>query len=158
MAHKTLIDGTEHTITGGKTLINGTEYAIASGKTMIGGVVMSISLEPDVYVMSVSGGDQSASHSWRVTYNGKKYISGTFEVTRGDSVDIVLAGRDLNSTGGQPMSVTLNGKQVLRKSPSEDWTYPTYTYTPQGNATITFTKTGMSSAAYFTASATIVEE
>lgn len=37
MAHKTLIEGTEYSIIGGKTLAGGTGYTIAKGKTVVGG-------------------------------------------------------------------------------------------------------------------------
>lgn len=43
MAHKTLIGGTAHKISGGKTLIGGTVYSIAGGKTLIDGTAYYIS-------------------------------------------------------------------------------------------------------------------
>ena len=43
MAHKTLIGGTAHKISGGKTLIGGTVYSIAGGKTLIDGTAYDIS-------------------------------------------------------------------------------------------------------------------
>lgn len=37
MAHKTLIGGTAHEISGGRTLINGTGYGVSKGRTLVGG-------------------------------------------------------------------------------------------------------------------------
>lgn len=50
MAHKTLINGTQYGIKGGKTLISGTSYSVKNGKTLIGGTEydISFSLPPAV--------------------------------------------------------------------------------------------------------------
>ena len=45
MAHGTLINGTEHGITGGKCLVGGTEYSIKKGRTLIGGTGYDIAFE-----------------------------------------------------------------------------------------------------------------
>ena len=42
MAHKTIVDGTEYAITGGKCMIDGTVYEIKNGKTLIDGTGYSI--------------------------------------------------------------------------------------------------------------------
>ena len=50
MAHKTLINGTQYGIKGGKTLISGTSYSVKNGKTLMGGTEydISFSLPPAV--------------------------------------------------------------------------------------------------------------
>lgn len=42
MAHKTLIDGTAYSISGGKALVDGTAYSIKNGKTLVGGTAYGI--------------------------------------------------------------------------------------------------------------------
>lgn len=42
MAHKTLINGTAYSVSGGKTLVNGTGYSIKNGKTLVGGTAYGI--------------------------------------------------------------------------------------------------------------------
>ena len=42
MAHKTIVDGTEYAITGGKCMVDGTVYEIKNGKTLIDGTGYSI--------------------------------------------------------------------------------------------------------------------
>lgn len=45
-AHKTLIDGTEYSITGGKCLVDGTEYSIQKGRVLVGGTGFDITFAP----------------------------------------------------------------------------------------------------------------
>lgn len=45
---KTLINGTEYTIKGGKTLINGTGYSVKQGSTLVGGTAYSINFGDDI--------------------------------------------------------------------------------------------------------------
>lgn len=54
MAHKTTIDGTGYTISGGKTLLEGTSYAISGGQTMIDGTKRSISFQIPVGQLPVN--------------------------------------------------------------------------------------------------------
>jgi hypothetical protein len=42
MAHKTLINGTAYSVSGGKTLVNGTGYSIKNGKTLVGGTAYEV--------------------------------------------------------------------------------------------------------------------
>lgn len=48
MAHKTRINGTNYSITGGKTKIGGTNYSVKGGKTLVGGTVRTISFGPEL--------------------------------------------------------------------------------------------------------------
>ena len=43
MAHKTIINGTQYDISGGRTLVNGTAYQISGGRTLVGGTGYDIS-------------------------------------------------------------------------------------------------------------------
>lgn len=45
-SHKTLIDGTSRTLSGGGCIINGTNYKISSGNTLIDGTSKKIEFEP----------------------------------------------------------------------------------------------------------------
>lgn len=57
MAHKTLVSGTEYTITSGKTQVGGTEYSISSGKTKVGGTEYNLSLSSSKVIGDLSVGD-----------------------------------------------------------------------------------------------------
>lgn len=46
MAHKTLISGTDYSVTGGRELIGGTGYSIKKGRTLIGGTGYDITFAP----------------------------------------------------------------------------------------------------------------
>ena len=48
MAHKTRINGTNYSITGGKTKVGGTNYSVKGGKTLVGGTVRTISFGPEL--------------------------------------------------------------------------------------------------------------
>lgn len=48
MAHKTLVNGTAHEISGGKTMVAGTAYTIKSGRTLVGGTGYNLSFLPPV--------------------------------------------------------------------------------------------------------------
>ena len=43
MAHKTLIDGTAYTVSGGRTLVDGTSYSVKNGKVLVDGTEYDIS-------------------------------------------------------------------------------------------------------------------
>lgn len=103
MAHKTLINGTQYGIKGGKTLISGTSYSVKNGKTLINGTAYDIkfSIEP-----------------------------GTIDIgTASDSVDVTciaygngyyVAGINTVSNDG---SLTINTAAVaITTDPSSDWT------------------------------------
>lgn len=46
MAHKTLINGTAHEITGGLTLVEGTSYSVKNGRVLVGGASYDINFMP----------------------------------------------------------------------------------------------------------------
>lgn len=48
MAHKTLVNGTAHEISGGKTMVAGTAYTVKSGRTLVGGTGYNLSFLPPV--------------------------------------------------------------------------------------------------------------
>ena len=52
MAHKTLVNGTDYEVNGGKCLVNGTSYDIKKGRTLINGTGYDITFGP---VMPVKG-------------------------------------------------------------------------------------------------------
>lgn len=73
MAHKTLIDGTEYDVSGGKCLVDSTAYDIAGGKTLVGGTVYDIEfgsapvVEIPCYLREAFGG------SYRYAYTNTNY-------------------------------------------------------------------------------------
>lgn len=56
MAHKTRINGTNYSITGGKTKVGGTNYSVKGGKTLVGGTVRTISFGPELVSFSIFDG------------------------------------------------------------------------------------------------------
>lgn len=55
MNHQTIIDGTVHSIIGGKTLVDGTEYSIKEGNTVINGTAYKINFKSGVRAVHVIG-------------------------------------------------------------------------------------------------------
>lgn len=55
MAHKTLINGTQYGIKGGKTLISGTSYSVKNGKTLIGGTGYDVNFVPTPEASTLNG-------------------------------------------------------------------------------------------------------
>ena len=62
MAHKTLVNGTDYEVKGGKCLVNGTSYDIKKGRTLIGGTGYDITFGPppmpvkgDLITMNLDG-------------------------------------------------------------------------------------------------------
>lgn len=53
MAHKTLINGTNYEVKGGKCLVNGTVYNILKGRTLIDGTGYDITFKPQVRIYGV---------------------------------------------------------------------------------------------------------
>lgn len=78
MAHKTLINATEHEITGGVTLVNGTSYKVNNGKVLIGGAEYDISflLPPAALDLWSDSGNNTITC---ITYaNGYYVVCGQF--------------------------------------------------------------------------------
>ena len=76
MAHKTLINGTEYEITGGKTLVNGTEYSISNGKTLVDGTEYDISFVTGTPISELAVGESvwmnvnGTAYEWLVVNQG----------------------------------------------------------------------------------------
>lgn len=54
MAHKTMVDGTNYEIKGGRTLVNGTAYSIDKGKALIGGTAYEVGFGPSIVTKTVT--------------------------------------------------------------------------------------------------------
>lgn len=57
MGHKTLIDGTAYSLSGGKALIGGTGYNVKGGKTLVDGTGYDIGFAPGELVLYNGGAD-----------------------------------------------------------------------------------------------------
>lgn len=55
MAHKTLIDGTAYSVSGGKALVDGTAYSVKNGKTLVGGTVYEVGFGGDMATVTIKG-------------------------------------------------------------------------------------------------------
>lgn len=133
MAHKTLISGTDYSVTGGRDLIGGTGYDCKAGKTLIGGTAFDVPFGSSEYTLTISGGSTGSNGAY-VEYGGMKHASGTLHIPVGGNVDVIVGYSVINNA-----SVTLNGAGTLKELGSSGAT-KRYEYTPASNATITFSR------------------
>jgi hypothetical protein len=154
MAHKTLINGTAYSISGGKTLVNGTAYSIKNGKTLVDGTAYGINFAPSTAIITITGiphsryADGSCS---KVTINGTVYDANSVSASGGSiSLEVPVGSEILckvgyNNATAQAASthaVKINGETQTLKymSDSTDGAYAGgyyyYNYTVKSNATM----------------------
>ena len=132
MAHKTLINGTAYAVKGGRDLIAGTGYAKKQGKTLIDGTEHAISFGiPMNTTITITG---TSSHAI-VEYNGNRLSDGVYEVEAGTQVKVIAASN--HYSGKSKTKIYLNGSLIVQGTRDNN---ATYTFTPEKNCTISFTK------------------
>ena len=131
MAHKTLISGTDYSVTGGRELIGGTGYSIKKGRTLIGGTGYEIGFGPKSIKITITG---TSSHAI-VEYNGNRPSDGVYEVEAGTQVKVIAASN--NHRGKKNTQIYLNGSLIVQGTSDNN---ATYTFTPEKNCTISFKK------------------
>lgn len=78
MAHKTLIDSTEHEITGGVTLVDGTSYSVKNGKVLVGGAEYDISFLLPPAALDLWGDDENCTITCITHANGYYVVGGQY--------------------------------------------------------------------------------
>lgn len=80
MAHKTLIDGTAYTVSGGRTLADGTSYNVKNGKVLVDGTAYDISFILPPAILNLWGGNVQESNNINcITYaNGYWAVGGQY--------------------------------------------------------------------------------
>lgn len=93
MAHKTRINGTNYSITGGKTKVGGTNYSVKGGKTLVGGTVRTISFGPELVEFCIFDGymvpmecffTAEVGMTWKDWINSDYVTPNDWGVTNGD--------------------------------------------------------------------------
>lgn len=131
-----LIDGTSHSITGGKTLISGTAYSIENGKTLIGGVGYDISLSKKLSV------DIQGTFAYTtVSIDGVSYTAaGVVKAEPNTRVTVTVSGSPAAITNS---AVYYNGSKVATGGKSGVNIVPaTYSFTLKSDTTIKCTDYG----------------
>lgn len=131
-----LIDGTSHSITGGKTLISGTAYSIENGKTLIGGVGYDISLSKKLSV------DIQGTFTYStVEVGGTSYTTaGVVQAEPNTQVTVTVSGSPSAITNS---AVYYNGSKVATGQKSGWKVVPaTYSFTLKSDTTIKCTDYG----------------
>ena len=80
-AHKTLINGTDYIVEGGKCMVNGTVYNILKGRTLIGGTGYDIKFsEQQTWVINeLSAARDGETYEIKFSSNGKQFSRIVFE-------------------------------------------------------------------------------
>ena len=145
MAHKTLIDGTEYSVTGGKTLVDGTEYSIKSGKTSINSTIYDVFFASQIYTIEY---DMSAlwGSSYATILVNEEYYQDSFTIeVNGEYhlyfnpgganryITVILDGvtiADADQWGSPYLSLKSNAKIVITEGdyPSDSAVYTITTY------------------------------
>ena len=113
MAHKTLISGTDYSVTGGREMIGGTGYSIKKGRTLIGGAGYNITFAPSydsVFANNTWKQIIEACHNnavpdtWNVADKKPMTINGV-----GYQIDIIGKNHDTYAAGGKaPLTFQLH--------------------------------------------------
>lgn len=131
-----LIDGTSHSITGGKTLISGTAYSIENGKALIGGVGYDISLSKKLSV------DIQGTFTYTtVAIDGVSYTTaGVVKAEPNTQVTVTVSGSPAAITNS---AVYYNGSEVATGKKTGMSVVPaTYSFTLKSDTTIKCTDYG----------------
>ena len=140
MAHKTLIDGTAYSISGGKALVDGTAYKIKSGKTLVGGTAYSIEFGGGD-MATITFGDMSGGY---VEIDGVRYAGSNTTVNVPLGTTIVCSasfhGCDNDACKTGSAYIYLNNSQV-NVAVGYYAGAVTYSYTVNGNISIYTTQT-----------------
>lgn len=131
-----LIDGTSHSITGGKTLISGTAYSIENGKALIGGVGYDISLSKKLSV------DIQGTFAYTtVSIDGVSYTAaGVVKAEPNTRVTVSVSGSPAAITNS---AVYYNGSEVATGKKTGMSVVPaTYSFTLKSDTTIKCTDYG----------------
>lgn len=131
-----LIDGTSHSITGGKTLISGTAYSIENGKALIGGVGYDISLSKKLSV------DIQGTFTYTtVAIDGVSYTTaGVVKAEPNTQVTVTVSGSPTAITNS---AIYYNGSEVATgKKMGPSITPATYSFTLKSDTTIKCTDYG----------------
>lgn len=131
-----LIDGTSHSITGGKTLISGTAYSIENGKALIGGVGYDISLSKKLSV------DIQGTFAYTtVSIDGVSYTAaGVVKAEPNTQVTVTVSGSPTAITNS---AVYYNGSEVATGKKTGMSVVPaTYSFTLKSDTTIKCTDYG----------------
>ena len=131
MSHKTMISGTSYAIKSGTDLIAGTSYQIGGGRTLVDGTEYEIGFGPKSITITITG---TSSHAI-VEYNGNRPSDGVYEVEAGTQVKVIAASN--NYRGKKNTQIYLNGSLIVQGTSDNN---ATYTFTPEKNCTISFTK------------------
>ena len=131
MAHKTLIDSTPYSVTGGRDLIGGTGYAKKKGRVLVNGTAYEIKFKPSEYTITLTGS------GGKITYNGVEQTK-TFTVAAGESITITATAFTINGKFPQRAIIQLNGTKVSSKTAWDvyETVTATYTYTPEQDTSI----------------------
>jgi hypothetical protein len=135
MAHKTMVDGTNYEIKGGRTLVNGTAYSIKNGKTLVDGTAYEVGFaKPATITISFTRQGSAKFYTYAsVTIDGVSYPTVDNQLNLPTEEIIVPIGAIITckvvGNIGTP-KITLNGTTVASGNNSE------YRYTVVGNATI----------------------
>ena len=74
MAHKTLINGTAYSVTGGRELIGGTGYDCKAGKTLIGGTAFAVKFSDGLtWIINKSPRLMNLEQAINFTSNGRPF-------------------------------------------------------------------------------------
>lgn len=132
MAHKTLINGTAYSVSGGKTLVNGTGYSIKNGKTLVGGTAYAIGFAAPMAKLTIDCNAQTSQVSSYITVNGITIYNTnsdtTLEVPVGSVVTCTISHMDSGLSSYSYIKV--NGTKVLSGKTGS------YNYVVTGNAKI----------------------
>lgn len=129
--HHTLINGTSYAIKGGTDLIAGTSYQIGGGRTLVNGTAYEIGFGPKSITITITGTSSYAI----VEYNGNRPSDGVYEVEAGTQVKVIAASNYYNAKS--KTQIYLNGSLIVQGTSDNN---ATYTFTPEKNCTISFTK------------------
>ena len=129
--HHTLINGTSYAIKGGTDLIAGTSYQIGGGRTLVNGTEYEIGFGPKSITITITGTSSYAI----VEYNGNRPSDGVYEVEAGTQVKVIAASNYY--AGKSETQIYLNGSLIVQGTSDNN---ATYTFTPEKNCTISFTK------------------
>lgn len=107
MAHKTLIDGKEYKVSGGRTLVDGKGYDIRKGRTLVNGKGYDI---PFAITLNITQLSSTELQDYGVIVEGVEYTDvGSYEVDA--SVPFTLFFNEQN-TGITHVDVWLNGTKL----------------------------------------------
>lgn len=141
MSHKTLVGGTDRSITGGRCMVGGTPYSIKGGRTLVGGTSYAISFGPSVVTVTITSNGVANTALYAIVA-GTRYTTAAegLEVMPGDQMTFGYGstfGLGGYGTGTLKIDGVTIGTLVGGQSGTYVWTVP------QGISAVTIALTGM---------------